>query len=150
MSEENFDFTSLYGATHFPTLKILVNVANEQLKEGVPMDTVLRESLEFAVSQAVNYHTDLVVNANQQVSDGLRKLKRYEAWPNLSAVAKHALELEEDLLRRDEKLDDIAEVTSLRRKILDASISELSKIFKDEWLAENFPSLHFKSCVESE
>ena len=141
MSEEKFDFTSLYGSTNFPNLKILVDVAKEQLEKGIPMETVLQESLEFAVSEATSHHTNLVVNANKQVSEGLRDLHFYGAWPNLKAAAEHALELAEDLLKRDNKLKDITKLTALRRKILRTSISELSNVFKEEWLDENFPSL---------
>jgi hypothetical protein len=141
MDGKEFDFKSLYHATNFPNLKILVDVANEQLKKGIPMETVLQESLEFAVSEATSHHTNLVVNANKQVSEGLRDLQFYNAWPNLKAAAEHALELAENILRRDKKLNDIAELTSLRRKVIKTSISDLSNVFKEEWLEENFPLL---------
>jgi len=140
-SEIQFDFTSLYGATHWPNLKILVKVAQEQLERGVPMEKVLTESLEFASSEAANLHTDLVVHANKKIADGLQDLHYYRAWPNLAKAADHALELEGRILSQDVKLKDITELNALRRKVLKTSISELSKVFKKEWLEEHFPTL---------
>jgi hypothetical protein len=150
MDGKEFNFKSLYHATNFPNLKILVDVANEQLKKGISMETVLQESLEFAVSEATSHHVSLVVNANTKVADGLRDLQFYGAWPNLSKAADHALELEEKVLQRDDKLKDITELTALRRKVLKTSISELSKVFKEEWLEENFPLLKQKNELMAE
>jgi len=150
MSEDNFNFDSLYGATHFPHLKILVDVAKEQLAAGIPMETVLRESLEFAVAEATSHHTNLVINANNQVANGLRDLQFYGAWPNLGRAADHALELEGQLLAKDDRLKDIAEFNSLQRTVLRTSISELSKVFKEEWLEENYPTLKRDSKLMSE
>ena len=142
MSEEKYDFKSLFGASGFPNLKILVKVAKEQLAEGIPMETVLRESLEFAVSEATGYHTQLVVEANKQASEALYKMALLDAWPNLGSVAQHALELEEKVLRKAPELyHNIAELTALRTKILHTSISELGKMFKEDWLGENYPVL---------
>lgn len=143
MSEEKFDFSSLFGATGFPHLKILVKVAKEQLAEGIPMENVLKESLEFAVSEATRFHTQLVVEANKQVSEGLYKLALLNSWPNLGRIADHALELEEKVLREDspELYHNIAELTALRKQIIHTSISELGKMFKEEWLDENYPVL---------
>lgn len=139
--KEPFNFESLYGASHWPNLKILVKVAQEQLDRGEPMEKVLIESLEFASSQAASLHTDLVVHANKRIADGLQDLYYYRSWPNLARAAEHALELEGRILSQDDKLKDITELNALRRKVLKTSISELSGVFKDEWLEENFPTL---------
>jgi hypothetical protein len=141
MSDEKFDFTSLFGASFHPELRILVKVAKEQLEEGIPMEKVLVDSLEFAVANANLYHTDLVCKANEQVANGLRELAFKGAWPNLGKAADHALELEVVELKRDPRLKDITQLCELRRKVLHTSISELKDVFKKEWLEENFPEL---------
>lgn len=144
MSDEkikDFDFTSLFGASFHPELRILVDVATDQQKRGVPLLKILSESLEFAVANANNYHTDLVCKANEQIADGLRDLAFRGAWPNLMKAADHALTLAEVQLKKDDRLSDIVALNRLRKKILHTSISELKNVFKENWLEENFPEL---------
>lgn len=146
--EKDFDFTSLFGASFHPELKILVNVATEQLEKGVQMEKVLVDSLEFAVSNANLYHTDLICKANEQIANGLRELAFKGAWPNLGKVADHALELEGVELRKDPRLKDIARLCDLRKRVLRTSMSELMNVFKKDWLEENFPELVIHSLED--
>lgn len=143
MSEKKFDFKNLYQHGHFPHLKIVVDVATEQLDDGEPMEKVLQESLEFVVSQAANLQTELVVNANKQVAEGLEKLALQDAWPNLGRAAEHALELKEATLKREGRkhLDDLIKFTSLKRKVVNSCIPELLDMFRREWLEMNYPEL---------
>jgi hypothetical protein len=139
--EKDFDFDSLFGASFHPELRILVDVAKEQLAKDFPLEQVLLDSLEFAVANANNYHTDLICKANEQVANGLRELAYRDAWPNLMHAADHAIDLAIVNLKKDDRLEDIIALTKLRKKMLHTSISELKDIFKEDWLEENYPEL---------
>lgn len=141
--DKKFSFKQLYRAENFPELKILVDVAEEQLEKGVPLEDVLIESLEFAVSQASFYQTSLIVKANKKVSEGLNELAYNKAWPNLGSAAEHALELEERSFkdRHGKCGKDIAALIKLRREFLNVSLADLDKVIKRSWVEENFPEL---------
>jgi len=140
---DKFDFSSLYGADNFPELRILVDVAQKQVEDGKPLEDILIESLEFAVSQATYYHTDLICKANKKVSEGLQELAYRKAWPNLGSAARHALELEEHALKDEgiKRLDDIAALIKLRKKMMSVSLVEIDQVVKRDWIAENVPEL---------
>jgi len=140
-----YDYDKLNnGHKGFPEKQTMITCAKQDQEAGKPEKKIMEESMEFAVTMASSYFSQLIRRINQQIAEAIQELGIHDEWVNLGKVAEHAIRVRNLCLKHERNaklLKDIKALSQLQEKVLTASIPEIKEMFKTEWLKENFPDL---------
>ena len=110
-------------------LRISEDCVKEQLNNNQNPEGVYKEAYEFLKMQLEQEQSLRIINANKQISDGIKILSQNDSWPQLGSVAKHALEEKIKCMEKENPLrkHKVLDIIKFKSFILNSGLAEFKK-----------------------
>jgi len=121
-----------------PEYIIIKEVVEKQIEEKISKEKISEDVISFLSSMASKYHQEVINNAYDQISKGIKTLAINNDWPNLLAIAREASQYSfKSLQKESPHLEDIVELLRIKSVLADYSIPEMLKALDLKWLENN-------------